>query len=51
MNEVGRYEPAISHLRNNHADLLSFITNDDPKIKEDANENRAALDEYAADFA
>ena len=53
VNEVGRYETGlISHLRNNHADLLSFITNDDPKIKGDAEAKiRAALDEYAADFA
>jgi len=53
VNEVGRYEAGlISHLRNNHADLLSFITNDDPKIKGDAEAKiRAALDEYAADFA
>ena len=53
VNDVGRYEAGlISHLRNNSADLLAYITNEDPKIKGEAEEKiRAALDTYAADFA
>ncbi len=53
LNDVGRYEAGlISHLRNNHADLLAFITNEDPKIKGEAEEKiRSAIDAYAADFA
>ena len=53
LNDVARYESGlISHLRNNHADLLAFITKEDPKIKGEAEENiRTALDAYSADFA
>ena len=53
VKDVGRYEAGlISHLRNNNADLLSYITNEDPKIKGEAEDKiRAALDAYAADFA
>ncbi len=53
VNDVGRYEAGlISHLRNNSADLLAYITNEDPKIKGEAEGKiRAALDTYAADFA
>ena len=53
LNDVARYEAGlISHLRNNHADLLAFITKEDPKIKGEAEENiRTALDAYSADFA
>ncbi len=53
VKDVGRYEAGlISHLRNKNADLLSSITNEDPKIKGEAEDKiRAALDAYAADFA
>ncbi len=53
VKDVGRYEAGlISHLRNNNSDLLSYITNEDPKIKGEAEDKiRAALDAYAADFA
>ena len=53
LNDVGRYEVGlISHLRNNNAELLAYITNEDPKIKGEAEDKiRAALDAYAADFA
>ena len=35
-----------------HADLLQWITDEDPKIKgEAADKVKAALDEFAADFA
>ena len=53
VSEVGRYEQGlIAHLRGKHSDLLDFITDEDPKIKGDAEDKiKAALDEYAADFA
>jgi F-type H+-transporting ATPase subunit alpha len=42
----------VAHLRSNHSDLLDHITNEDPKVKGEAEDKiRAALDEYAADFA
>ena len=41
-----------AHLRSKHQDLLDFITNEDPKVKGDAEDKiKAALDEYAATFA
>ena len=53
VNDVGRYEAGlISHLRNNNSELLAYITDEDPKIKGEAEDKiRAALDAYAADFA
>ena len=52
-SDVGRFEQGlINHLRGKHADLLEWITNDDPKIKGEAEDKvKAALDEFAADFA
>ncbi|WP_380053626.1 F0F1 ATP synthase subunit alpha [Falsihalocynthiibacter sp. SS001] len=53
VKDVGRYEAGLlTHLRSKHADLLTWIADEDPKIKGDAEAKvRAALDEYAADFA
>ncbi|MBU2980962.1 F0F1 ATP synthase subunit alpha [Lentibacter algarum] len=53
VNQVGRYEAGLlNHLRSKHADLLTWITDEDPKIKGDAADRvKAALDEFAADFA
>jgi len=53
VNQVGRFEAGLlAHLRGKHADLLDYITNEDPKIKGEAETIiRAALDEFAADFA
>ncbi|MCF6444111.1 F0F1 ATP synthase subunit alpha [Nereida sp. MMG025] len=53
VKDVQRYEAGLlTHLRSNHADLLDFITKEDPKIKgEAADKIKAALDAYAADFA
>ena len=53
VQDVGRFETGlVAHLRGNHSDLLDFITNEDPKVKGEAEDKiRAALDEYAADFA
>ena len=50
---VGRYEEGmLAHLRGKHADLLEWISTEDPKIKGDAADKiKAALDEFAADFA
>ena len=53
VNQVGRFEAGLlAHLRGKHSDLLDYITNEDPKIKGEAETKiRAALDEFAADFA
>ena len=53
VNQVGRFEAGLlAHLRGKHAGLLDYITNEDPKIKGEAETKiRAALDEFAADFA
>ena len=53
VNDVGRYEAGLlAHLRGKHQDLLEWITTEDPKIKGDAADRvKAALDEFAADFA
>jgi F-type H+-transporting ATPase subunit alpha len=53
VKDVGRFEKGLlTHLRGARKDLLEFITKEDPKIKGDAEDKiRAALDEYAADFA
>ncbi len=53
VKEVGRFEAGLlKHLRQNHADLLTEITDKDPKIKGDIEVKiKAALDEFAADFA
>jgi len=53
VNQVGRFEAGLlAHLRGKHAVLLDYITNEDPKIKGEAEAKiRAALDEFAADFA
>ncbi|MDO6725787.1 MAG: F0F1 ATP synthase subunit alpha [Cognatishimia sp.] len=53
VKDVGRYEAALlAHLRGKNADLLQWITDEDPKIKgEAADKVKAALDEFAADFA
>ena len=51
--DVGKWEEALlKHMHANHADVISWITNDDPKIKGDAADRlKAALDPFAADFA
>jgi len=53
VSEVGRFEAEmLKFLRSKKADLLAWITNEDPKIKgEPADKLKAALDEFAADFA
>ena len=53
VGDVGRFERGLlAHLRGKRKDVLDWITKEDPKIKGDAEDKiRAALDEYAADFA
>ncbi len=53
VSRVGEWEDALlKHMHANHADVLAWITNDDPKIKGDAADKlKAALDPFAADFA
>jgi len=53
IDDVGRFEEGLlKHLRGKHQDLLDHITKEDPKIKGDPEKKiRAALDEFAADFA
>ncbi|MCW1951466.1 MAG: F0F1 ATP synthase subunit alpha [Octadecabacter sp.] len=53
VSRVGEWEAALlKHMHANHADVLAWITNDDPKIKGDAADKlKAALDPFAADFA
>jgi len=51
--DVGRYEEAmLAHMASKHQGILDEITNNDQKIKgEIADKLKAALDEFAADFA
>jgi F-type H+-transporting ATPase subunit alpha len=53
VTEVGRFENSmLAHLRNNNADLLADITDNDRKVKgELADKIKAALDAFVADFA
>jgi len=53
VKDVGRYEAGLlKFLRTQKRDLLNMLTNEDPKIAGDAEKAiRAALDEYARDFA
>jgi F-type H+-transporting ATPase subunit alpha len=53
VKQIGSFEIGLlAHLRSKHASLLHHITKDDPKIKGEVEDKiRAALNEYAADFA
>ncbi|MBN8292406.1 F0F1 ATP synthase subunit alpha [Rhodobacter sp. NTK016B] len=53
VSDVSRFEKGLlAHLRGNHADLLADITNNDRKVKGELEDKiKAALDEYAKDFA
>ena len=53
VKDVGRFESGLlSHLRSKHQDLLDYITEEDPKIKGEAEEKiKSALDSFASDFA
>lgn len=53
LKDVSRFEQGLlSHLRGKNADLLEWITVEDPKIEGEAEDKiRAVLDAFAADFA
>ena len=53
VGDVGRFEAGLlAHLRNNRRDVLDYITNEDPKVKGDAEDKiKAAVEEFAKDFA
>ncbi|PWE28548.1 F0F1 ATP synthase subunit alpha [Pararhodobacter marinus] len=53
VSDVSRFEKGLlAHLRGKHADLLADITNNDRKVKGELEDKiKAALDEYAKDFA
>ena len=53
VKDVGRFEAGLlKHLRNNRADVLEWLTKEDPKIKGDAEAKlKATIDEFAKDFA
>jgi F-type H+-transporting ATPase subunit alpha len=53
VSDVGRFEAALlNFMRTKKADVLEWITKSDPKIKgDDAKKLKAAIDEFAADFA
>ncbi|MEM5467537.1 F0F1 ATP synthase subunit alpha [Celeribacter marinus] len=53
VKDVGRYEAQLlDFLRNQHADVLAWITKDDPKIKgEAADKLKAVLDAFTKTFA
>ena len=52
VGDVGRFEAdLLSYLRNNATDLLAFITDEDPKIKGEAEDRvKAAVEAFAKDF-
>ncbi len=53
IRDVGRWEAGlISHMRGKGADTLAWLTDEDPKIKGDAEAKlKAAIDDFAATFA
>ena len=53
VSDVSRFEAGLlAHLRGKASDVLVMITDEDPKIKGDAEAKiKAALDDFAADFA
>ena len=53
VSDVSRFEAGLlAHLRGKANDVLAMITDEDPKIKGDAEAKiKAALDDFAADFA
>ncbi|WP_223422767.1 F0F1 ATP synthase subunit alpha [Tateyamaria pelophila] len=53
VKDVGRFEAGLlTHLRQNNADLLADISNNDRKVKDELEDNiKAALEAFASDFA
>ena len=53
VSDVRRFEDGLlNHMRSKHKDVLDWITNEDPKIKDDAADKlKAAIDSFASDFS
>jgi F-type H+-transporting ATPase subunit alpha len=53
VGDVSRFEAGLlAHVRGKHADLLEWITNEDPKVKGEASDRiKAVVEEYAKGFA
>ncbi len=53
LGDVKRFENGLlNHMRTKHKDVLDWITNEDPKIKDDAADKlKAAITSFASDFA
>ncbi len=53
VRDVGRFEKGLlAHMRKDHADVLEYISKEDPKIKGEAEEKvKAAVQSFAKDFA
>ncbi len=53
VRDVGRFEKGLlAHMRKDHADVLDYISKEDPKIKGEAEEKvKAAVESFAKDFA
>ncbi|WP_099824537.1 F0F1 ATP synthase subunit alpha [Oceaniglobus indicus] len=53
VSAVGKFEQGLlKHLHANHEDMLNWITEEDPKVKGDAEDRiRSAIKEFADDFA
>jgi len=53
VSDVGRFEAGLlNHMRTKHKDVLDWITNEDPKVKDAAADKlKAAISEFASDFA
>ncbi len=53
VKDVGRWEAGLlAYLRSSRKDILDWLTNDDPKIKGDAETKlKSAIDEFAKTFA
>jgi F-type H+-transporting ATPase subunit alpha len=53
LGDVARFEKELlTHMHAKHGDVMSWITDEDPKIKGDAADKlKAAIDSFASDFA
>jgi len=53
VSDVRRFEEGLlAHMKSKHADVMDWITNDDPKIKgDDADRLKAAIASFASDFS
>ena len=53
VKDVSRYEAdLLANLRNNHADLMDWISKEDPKIKGEAEDKiKAVVESFTKDFA